>query len=74
MSAAAVESALRAGAGADLESLRLFDDFTTPEGQRSLAYRLRWRAGRTLTAEEVNALRDAAVAEAAARTGARQRA
>jgi phenylalanyl-tRNA synthetase beta chain len=74
VSAADVESALRAGAGADLEGLRLFDDFTTRDGQRSLAYRLRWRAGRTLTADEVNALRDAAVAEAAARTGTRQRA
>ncbi len=73
VNAAAVEAALRSGAGGDLEGLRLFDDFTTPEGQRSLAYRLRWRAGRTLTADEVNALRDAAVAEAAARTGARQR-
>ncbi len=73
VSASAVEAALRAGAGPDLEGLRQFDDFTTPEGQRSLAYRLRWRAGRTLTADEVNALRDAAVAEAAARTGARQR-
>jgi phenylalanyl-tRNA synthetase beta chain len=72
-SAAAVEDALRAGSGPDLEALRLFDDFTTADGQRSLAYRLRWRAGRTLTAEEVNALRDAAVAEAALRTGVRQR-
>jgi phenylalanyl-tRNA synthetase beta chain len=73
VSAADVEAALRAGAGADLEGLRLFDDFTTPDGQRSLAYRLRWRAGRTLTADEVNALRDGAVAEASNRTGARQR-
>jgi phenylalanyl-tRNA synthetase beta chain len=73
VSAAAVEAALRSGGGDGLEALRLFDDFTTPGGQRSLAYRLRWRAGRTLTAEEVNALRDAAVAEAAARTGARLR-
>ncbi len=74
ISASAVEAALRAGAGAELETLRLFDDFTTPDGQRSLAYRLRWRAGRTLTADEVNALRDAAVAEASNRTGVRQRA
>jgi phenylalanyl-tRNA synthetase beta chain len=74
VSASAVAGALRAGAGPDLEGLRLFDDFTTTEGQRSLAYRLRWRAGRTLTADEANALRDAAVAEAAARTGVRQRA
>jgi len=74
VAAAAVEASLRAGAGPDLEALRLFDDFTTADGQRSLAYRLRWRAGRTLTADDVNALRDAAVAEAAAETGVRQRA
>ncbi len=74
VSAAEVQAALRAGAGEDLEGLRLFDDFTTAEGQRSLAFRLRWRAYRTLTAEEVNAFRDAAVAEAVARTGVRQRA
>jgi phenylalanyl-tRNA synthetase beta chain len=73
VSAAAVEQALWEGAGEELESLRLFDDFTPPSGQRSLAYRLRWRANRTLTAEEVNALRDAAVASAAARTAVVQR-
>ncbi len=71
--AADVEVALREGAGADLESLRLFDDFAPAEGQRSLAYRLRWRADRTLTAEEVNARRDCAVAAAGQRTGARLR-
>ncbi|HEX4018312.1 MAG TPA: phenylalanine--tRNA ligase subunit beta [Frankiaceae bacterium] len=74
VSASAVEAALRSGGGPDLETLRLFDDFTTADGQRSLAYRLRWRAGRTLTAEEVNGLRDTAVAEAVTRTGAQQRA
>jgi phenylalanyl-tRNA synthetase beta chain len=73
VSAAQVESALREGAGAQLESLRLFDDFQPASGRRSLAYRLRWRADRTLTAEEVNALRDAAVASAATRSGAEQR-
>ena len=73
VSAGAVEAALREGGGADLESLRLFDDFTPEGGQRSLAYRLRWRADRTLTAEEVNARRDAAVALAGERTGVRQR-
>jgi phenylalanyl-tRNA synthetase beta chain len=73
VSAGEVEAALRVGAGADLESLRLFDDFQPADGRRSLAYRLRWRADRTLTAEEVNALRDAAVASAAASTGAEQR-
>jgi phenylalanyl-tRNA synthetase beta chain len=41
------------------------------EGRRSLAYALRLRApDRTLTDTEVLAARDAAVAEAARRTGA----
>lgn len=76
--AADVERALSAGARAAgdvrLESLRLFDVYTSEqigEGRKSLAYTLRFRApDRTLTAEEVNAARDAAVAEAARRTGA----
>jgi phenylalanyl-tRNA synthetase beta chain len=73
VAAADVEHALRIGAGIDLESIRLFDDFVTADGQRSLAYHLRWRADHTLTAEEVNARRDAAVAVAAEQTGAQQR-
>jgi phenylalanyl-tRNA synthetase beta chain len=72
--AAEVEAALRAGAGNLLESLRLFDVYEGPqvgEGRRSLAFALRFRAAdRTLTVEETTAARDAAVAEAAARTGA----
>ncbi|WP_328971224.1 phenylalanine--tRNA ligase subunit beta [Streptomyces sp. NBC_00239] len=72
--AAAVEAALRKGAGELLESLRLFDVFTgeqVGEGKKSLAYALRFRAAdRTLTAEESTAARDAAVALAAERTGA----
>lgn len=72
--AAAVEEALRAGAGDLLEELRLFDVYTGPqvgEGNKSLAYQLRFRApGATLTDEQVNAMRDAAIAEAATRTGA----
>jgi phenylalanyl-tRNA synthetase beta chain len=75
--AAEVESALRAGAGPLLESLRLFDVFTGEqlgEGRKSLAYALRFRApDRTLTAEEATAAREAAVAEAVARTGAQLR-
>jgi phenylalanyl-tRNA synthetase beta chain len=63
-----------AGAGVFLESIRLFDVYTgeqVGEGRKSLAYTLRFRApDRTLTAEEVSAARDAAVAEAARRTGA----
>jgi phenylalanyl-tRNA synthetase beta chain len=69
-----VASALRDGAGPLLESLALFDLYTgppVPAGARSLAYTLTFRsAERTLTGEEVNAARDAAVAEAHRRTGA----
>jgi phenylalanyl-tRNA synthetase beta chain len=44
------------------------------EGKASLAWALRFRApDRTLTVEETSAARDAAVAEAARRTGAVQR-
>ncbi len=72
--AADVESALRAGAGELLEAIRLFDVFTGEqigEGKKSLAYALRFRAvDRTLTADEASAAREAAVAEAVARTGA----
>ncbi len=72
--AADVESALRAGAGELLESLRLFDVFTGEQlgaGRKSLAYALRFRApDRTLKAEEASAARDAAVAAAVERTGA----
>ena len=76
--AADVELALTAGAAQagdiQLESVTLFDVYTgdqAGEGRKSLAYTLRFRApDRTLTAEEASAARDAAVAEAAARTGA----
>jgi len=41
------------------------------EGRKSLSYTLRFRAAdRTLTAEEASTAREAAVAEAARRTGA----
>jgi len=73
-----VTRSLRAGAGPLLESLRLFDVYTgeqIPAGHRSLAFALRFRAAdRTLTLDEVGAARDAAVAAAAAATGAVQRA
>jgi phenylalanyl-tRNA synthetase beta chain len=74
-----VEAALAAGVaaagdGSLLEDVRLFDVYTgeqAGEGSKSLAYTLRFRASdRTLTADEVAAARDAAVAEAARRTGA----
>jgi phenylalanyl-tRNA synthetase beta chain len=75
--AADVERALVAGAAAgdvQLESLSLFDVYTgdqVGEGRKSLAYTLRFRApDRTLTAEEVSAVRDAAVEEAGRQTGA----
>ena len=76
--AADVAAALREGAGDLLEDLRLFDVYTGPqagEGRKSLAYQLRFRApDATLTDEQVNALRDAAIAEAGTRTGATLRA
>jgi phenylalanyl-tRNA synthetase beta chain len=72
--AAEVVAALTAGAGELLEDVRLFDVYTgaqAGEGRKSLAYTLRLRApDRTLTAAEATAARDAAVAEAARRTGA----
>ncbi len=72
--AADVQAALAAGAGSLLEDVRLFDVYTgeqAGEGSKSLAYTLRFRApDRTLTAEEVTAARDDAVAEAGRRTGA----
>ncbi len=74
---AEVSAALRAGAGALLESVRLFDVYTgaqIPVGHRSLAFALRFRAAdRTLTDDEVAAARDAAVRAAASATGAVQR-
>ncbi|WP_137295028.1 phenylalanine--tRNA ligase subunit beta [Nocardioides dongxiaopingii] len=74
---AAVEDALRAGAGDLLESIRLFDVYTGEQvgsGRRSLAFALRFRApDRTLTEPETSAARDAAVATAVERCGAVQR-
>jgi phenylalanyl-tRNA synthetase beta chain len=72
--AAEVASALREGAGMLLESLRLFDVYSGPqlgEGRKSLAFSLRLRAlDRTLTADDVAAVRSAAVAAAESRVGA----
>ncbi|WP_224387893.1 phenylalanine--tRNA ligase subunit beta [Pseudonocardia sp. ICBG1293] len=72
--AADLAEALTAGAGELLESVRLFDVYTgdqVGQGRRSLAFSLRLRAAdRTLTSEEANAARDAAVAEATSRHGA----
>ena len=77
VAAAAVERALRAGAGPLLESVTLFDVYIGPqagEGKKSLAYALRLRApDRTLTEAEAAAARDGAVVAAAEQTGAVQR-
>ena len=78
VSVAEVERALREGAGELLESIRLFDVYTGDQvgaGRKSLAYALRFRApDRTLREGEAATARDAAVALAAERTGAVQRA
>ena len=72
--AAAVAAAVREGAGPLLEDLRLFDVYEGAQvgaGRKSLAFALRLRApDRTLTAEEVAAVRQAAVASAGERCGA----
>ena len=72
-----VEESLRAGAGDLLESIALFDVYVGDQigaDQQSLAFRMHFRApDRTLTTEEVNAARDAAVARAASDHGAVQR-
>ncbi len=74
--AAAVAAALRSGAGETLETLTLFDVYRGDQvgpGRKSLAYRLTFRAERTLKTDEVSALRDKAVGAAATATGAQQR-
>lgn len=70
-----VERALREGAGELLESITLFDRFQKPgESQVSLAFTLTFRApDRTLTSDEVSALRSAAGAAATAKCGAQIR-
>lgn len=74
VAAADVKAALREGAGELLESIHLFDIYAgqqIPEGKKSLAYALRFRArGRTLKDAEAIAARDAAVAKAGQRCGA----
>jgi phenylalanyl-tRNA synthetase beta chain len=67
-----VEDALRAGAGNLLESITLFDRYDKlGDGKISLAFSLVFRAqDRTLTGPEVAEAREAAVTEAAKRTGA----
>jgi phenylalanyl-tRNA synthetase beta chain len=77
VSAQAVQSALRAGGGDLLESVRLFDVYSgpqVPEGKRSLAFSLRMRAAdRTLSEADITGVREGALA-AAAELGAALRA
>ncbi len=72
VSAAEVEAALRKGAGELLESITLFDRYDKlGDGKISLAFSLVFRApDRTLTGEEVSAMREAAVTAAEKATGA----
>ncbi len=75
--AADVAEALVAGGGELLESVHLFDVYTgeqAGEGKKSLAFALRIRGDHTLKDAEAAEVRQAAVAEAAARHGAVQRA
>jgi len=76
--AGAVLDALREGAGELLEDVALFDVYqgsSIEPGKKSLAFGLRFRADdRTLTADEASEARAAAVAVAAERFGAHQRA
>ena len=69
-----VQSAVAAGAGELLESVRLFDVYSgaqVPEGKRSLAFALRFRAAdRTLSAADIASAREASIAEAARQCGA----
>jgi phenylalanyl-tRNA synthetase beta chain len=70
--AAAVEAALRSGAGDLLESIELFDRYDQiGEGKVSLAFTLTFRAlDRTLTTPEVSKMREAAAQMAFEKTGA----
>jgi phenylalanyl-tRNA synthetase beta chain len=77
VAAQTVVDAVRDGAGALLEDVRLFDVYTGPqigEGRKSLTLALRFRAeDRTLTEDEASAAREAAVQRAAELVGAVQR-
>ncbi len=69
--AARVEAVLRAAGGPLLESVALFDVWPMDDGRRSLAYRLRFCADdRTLTDEEVGALREGCIDAARSSLGA----
>jgi phenylalanyl-tRNA synthetase beta chain len=72
VSALEVQQALKDGAGDLLESISLFDRYDkVGDGKVSLAFTLTFRAeDRTLTGEEVSAMREAATNLAAQRCGA----
>lgn len=72
VSAQEVEQALREGAGSLLESITLFDRYDKiGDGKVSLAFSLVFRAPeRTLTGEEVSAMRESATAVATKKCGA----
>ena len=67
-----VENALREGAGALLESITLFDRYEKlADGKISLAFTLVFRSpDRTLTGDEISAMREAATHRALAVCGA----
>ena len=69
VTAAQLEAVVREAAGANLESIELFDVFTgeqVGEGKKSLAYAVVFRSpSKTLSAEDSDAIRKAIVAEAA---------
>ncbi|MDT7579485.1 MAG: phenylalanyl-tRNA synthetase beta chain [Pseudonocardiales bacterium] len=77
IAAGELTEALAIGGGDLLEDVRLFDVYTGEQvarGRRSMTFNLRFRApDRTLTSEEANAARDAAVAVAVDRFGAELR-
>ncbi len=75
ISAAEVTESLRTGAGELLEEIKLFDRFQKEgEAKVSLAFTLTFRSpDRTLTSDEVSALREKAGAEAVRRCGAQIR-
>ncbi len=69
MTAAQLEAVVREAAGANLESIELFDVFTgeqVGEGKKSLAYAVVFRSpDKTLSADDSDAIRQAIVAKAA---------
>jgi phenylalanyl-tRNA synthetase beta chain len=77
VTAALLERAIREGAGELLEDVQLFDVYTgdqVPDGHKSLAFALRFRApDRTLAAEEIAQARQGAIEAAAERCGANLR-